>query len=285
MKVTPLEIRQKAFEKTFRGYDKDEVEAYLLSLSQEWEKLLDKNKDFTLRLEAANRELAKLHEIENSLFKTLKTAEDTSNNIIEQANKNAELQEKESIINSEKLLNESHEEAKFILDAAHEKSDEIISRAENEAKVIMDDMLANIKELEYHFHEINTARDNVIEELQHLNKDIIGKVEKAERIKSEKKKKLDKILSSANKQKRAVYAVDSVKSPAQKSDPELLDEKVDDSPITDESEKSSEFSENISKSSTIETNSSDIVAPVSNEGEEVEESQKESKEKSFFDSL
>ena len=47
MKVTPLEIRKKSFEKVFRGYDKEEVEGFLFSLSQEWEKMQDENK--TLR--------------------------------------------------------------------------------------------------------------------------------------------------------------------------------------------------------------------------------------------
>ena len=45
MKITPLEIRQKAFEKALRGYDKDEVNAFLLSLSQEWERALDDTKE------------------------------------------------------------------------------------------------------------------------------------------------------------------------------------------------------------------------------------------------
>ena len=44
MKITPLEIRQKTFEKVFRGYEKDEVNAYLQSLSMEWERMLDENK-------------------------------------------------------------------------------------------------------------------------------------------------------------------------------------------------------------------------------------------------
>ena len=35
MKITPLEIRQKAFEKNFRGYNQDEVNAFLQTLSQE----------------------------------------------------------------------------------------------------------------------------------------------------------------------------------------------------------------------------------------------------------
>ena len=47
MKVTPLEIRKKSFEKVFRGYDKDEVNAFLVSLSQAWEKVMDENKELT----------------------------------------------------------------------------------------------------------------------------------------------------------------------------------------------------------------------------------------------
>jgi len=87
MKVTPLEIRQKTFEKVFRGYDKDEVHAYLQSLSQEWERLIGENKELTIKLESAENEIKKLREVESSLYKTLKTAEDTGASMIEQANK------------------------------------------------------------------------------------------------------------------------------------------------------------------------------------------------------
>ena len=31
MRVTPLDIRQKTFEKNFRGYEKDEVNGFLLN--------------------------------------------------------------------------------------------------------------------------------------------------------------------------------------------------------------------------------------------------------------
>ena len=92
MKITPLEIRQKAFEKVFRGYDKDEVNAFLQILSTEWEKSLDEKKELTIKLESLEKEITKLREVENSLYKTLKTAEDTGANMIQQANKAAELQ-------------------------------------------------------------------------------------------------------------------------------------------------------------------------------------------------
>ncbi|MFO0266274.1 MAG: DivIVA domain-containing protein, partial [Cyclobacteriaceae bacterium] len=83
MKVTPLEIRQKTFDRTLRGYDKDEVNAYLLSLSQEWERMQDECKEYKFKLDAAEREVTKLREVETSLFKTLKTAEDTGASVIE----------------------------------------------------------------------------------------------------------------------------------------------------------------------------------------------------------
>ena len=51
MRITPLDIRQKTFEKNFRGYEKDEVNAFLLTLSQEWERVLDENKECRIKLE------------------------------------------------------------------------------------------------------------------------------------------------------------------------------------------------------------------------------------------
>src|SRR5689334_10007246 len=104
MKITPIEIRQKSFEKVFRGYDKEEVDAFLLSLSQEWERVIDENKEYRIKLEVAEREVKKLREVETSLYKTLKTAEDTSTHLVEQATKSAEMQMKEAQVKADSLL-------------------------------------------------------------------------------------------------------------------------------------------------------------------------------------
>ncbi|HEX8348538.1 MAG TPA: DivIVA domain-containing protein, partial [Hymenobacter sp.] len=85
MKITALDIRQKTFEKAFRGLDKDEVQAFLLTLSQQWERMGDENRELRLKLEHATHEVSKMREVETSLYRTLKTAEDTGNSITEQA--------------------------------------------------------------------------------------------------------------------------------------------------------------------------------------------------------
>ena len=68
MKITPLEIRQKSFEKVFRGYDKDEVAAFLQTLSQEWERIMDEQKELRYKLEATREEIQKLREVEKFSF-------------------------------------------------------------------------------------------------------------------------------------------------------------------------------------------------------------------------
>ena len=65
MKITPIEIRQKSFEKTFRGFEKDDVNAFLLSLSKEWERIQEENKHLNFRLENSQKEVEKLREVES----------------------------------------------------------------------------------------------------------------------------------------------------------------------------------------------------------------------------
>ncbi len=165
MKITPLEIRQKNFEKKLRGYDKDEVSAFLLSLSNEWERVLDENKEYKIKLDQAEKEVQKLREVESSLFKTLKTAEDTGANLIDQANKAAELHLKETQMNAEAMMSEAKSKAK-----------NIIEKSEMEARQIIEEMQDAIKELEQNYKSLENHRDNIVSELKTFSDDLLDRV-------------------------------------------------------------------------------------------------------------
>jgi cell division initiation protein len=174
MKITPLEIRQKTFEKVFRGYDKEEVAAFLQVLSDEWIKTSDEIRSLEIKLEAAEKEITKLREVESSLYKTLKTAEDTGANMIEQANKAAELQLKETKIRSEGILRE-----------AKGKSRVIMENAEKRAKEIIGNMLSEIKTLENNFNAALNLKENLIADLTNLS---AATLERAQKFKKQKDK-------------------------------------------------------------------------------------------------
>jgi cell division initiation protein len=193
MKVTPLEIRQKTFERTLRGYDKDEVNAFLLSLSQEWERLQDEMKELRMKQESADKEVAKLREVESSLYKTLKTAEDTGANVIGQANKSAELMLKEAQLKSEALLNESKIKAKNTIEEADAASREMLGEMEDRIKALTE----QYKTFELH-------RDNLLSDLKRLAAETIDRVERAARV--NKSFDIEQHIAQAKKEaKRAVF--------------------------------------------------------------------------------
>lgn len=168
MRITPLEIRQKSFEKNFRGYDKDEVHAFLLTLSQEWERTVDDTKEFRTKLENAEREVAKLREVESSLYKTLKTAEDTGANVIEQARQAADLHLRESQMRAEAMLNEAKGKAK-----------DTIEEADAKAKEILADMEDRLKEMVENYKRLETSRDDLMADMKRIASDTLERVERA----------------------------------------------------------------------------------------------------------
>jgi cell division initiation protein len=168
MRITPIEIRQKTFEKNFRGYEKDEVNAFLLTISQEWERLSDENKELRIRLETTEREVTKLREVESSLYKTLKTAEDTGAHVIEQARVTAELHLKESHLRAEALLNEAKSKAKDTIEESDMRAKDIVAEMEDRLKLLVE----NYKKLE-------TAREDLLSDLKRLANDMLDRVERS----------------------------------------------------------------------------------------------------------
>ncbi|MFM8346416.1 MAG: DivIVA domain-containing protein [Bacteroidota bacterium] len=169
MKITPLDIRQKTFEKNLRGYDKDEVSAFLVSLSQEWERIIDELKEAKIRLETSEREVSKLREVETTLFKTLKTAEDTGASLIEQASKTAELQLKESQIQADGILFEAKTKAKALVEEAESRSQEMLQGLDS-----------RLKELIQEYRSMQSHRDHLASDLLRMAGELS---ERAERLK------------------------------------------------------------------------------------------------------
>jgi cell division initiation protein len=174
MKITPLEIRQKQFERTLRGYDKEEVSAFLSSLSQEWERTQDETKEMRFKLEAAEREVLKLREVESSLYRTLKTAEDTGTSMIDQANKAAELHMRETNMKAQALMNEAKEKAK-----------NSIEEAEAIAKQMLEEMEDRLKELAQTYRNFESHRDNLLSDMRRLASDTLDRVDRAKTVSRE----------------------------------------------------------------------------------------------------
>ncbi|MDJ0367844.1 DivIVA domain-containing protein [Hymenobacter sp. H14-R3] len=168
MKITALDIRQKTFEKSFRGVDKDEVQAFLSTVSQQWERLGDENRELRLKLEHALHDVQKMREVESSLYRTLKTAEDTGNSITEQAQRDADLRRREAQLLAEQTLSEARQRARAIVDEAYQTAEKTVA-----------DMQKEVSGLGHECQSLEQQLDTLVRGLHHLASDALEKVERA----------------------------------------------------------------------------------------------------------
>lgn len=108
--ITPIEIRQHAFKKVLRGYDKDEVAAFLNSVSMEWERLLEDHRRTKQELDKTQSSLDNLRQVETALHKTLLQAEETSKTTMEHAKRDAELKLAEADSKAKEVVKRAIEE-------------------------------------------------------------------------------------------------------------------------------------------------------------------------------
>jgi cell division initiation protein len=170
MKITPIEIRQHTFERVLRGYKPEDVDAFLVSLSQEWERVTGDQKMLKMQLELAEKELGKLKEVEMTLFRTLKTAEDTSTQITDQANKAAE-----------QYLAEARQKADDMLAEARKKSALMVQDAENQARFLKDNILNDLKALEHDFKALEDYKENLASQIRTLASNAVDSVDRFEK--------------------------------------------------------------------------------------------------------
>ena len=91
MRITPLDVRKQDFKRSMRGFDADEVRAFLTTLADEYEAVLVDNKQLRERVLEQDEKLAEYRNLERTLRDTLMTAERVTQEARETAQKQGEL--------------------------------------------------------------------------------------------------------------------------------------------------------------------------------------------------
>ncbi|GGZ40729.1 hypothetical protein GCM10007049_37530 [Echinicola pacifica] len=243
MKITPLEIRQKTFEKIFRGYDKDEVNSFLVTLSQEWEREMDEKRELKIKLEQVQKESAKLREVEDSLFRTLKAAEDTGASIIEQANKTAELILKEAQMNADAIQAESKNNSRNIVD-----------EAETKAKGIIEDLKEDVKVLVDNYEALLSQREMLVRNLKKMASESLDNISQSQ----DDFKRIDmdvhhKAVKDLNRQSSSFAPEQASRQPKERSHTFVIENKKAESEPSEHESPAAELAEPIPSASPVES--------------------------------
>lgn len=131
MKLSPLLIKKQEFEKSFRGYNVDEVHTFLDKISSEMEDLINENEALEQEVENLNAKVTEYQKIEKNLQDTLLKNQETVAQALESAKKQSALIVKEAEIKASQIIQNAEDianEMRNAVIALREEKDSIIAR-------------------------------------------------------------------------------------------------------------------------------------------------------------
>ncbi len=120
MKITPLDITQKTFGRAMRGFERQEVEAFLALVATEFEGLVKEVQALRVDARRKDEEIAELRSRERALQETMITAQKACEEIRESARKEAEITLSEAELQAEKIVQSAHQRYLRVVDDINE---------------------------------------------------------------------------------------------------------------------------------------------------------------------
>jgi cell division initiation protein len=154
-----------SFSKSFRGYDVSEVDAYVQSVQDfetDSQNSLAKSNQKITDLEA---EVARLREIESSLFRALKLAEESQQNFAAKMEKEAK-----------SILEKANKEAEAIKKKAETDAQKQALLTENERKQTLAQASQELKEQERQLRNLQEAQKEIAAQLKQISEQTLGSI-------------------------------------------------------------------------------------------------------------
>ncbi len=108
-RLTPLDIHNKEFKKSFRGYSEDEVDEFLDLVVAEFEKIIRLNEDLQASISGLESRLEHYKGLEETLKNAILLAQKAADEIRESAAREAGIIRKEAAMDAERLKNQAQE--------------------------------------------------------------------------------------------------------------------------------------------------------------------------------
>lgn len=222
MKVTPLDIRKKSFDKvTFGGYDKEDVNAFLQALSVAWENLSGKNEDLERRLNDAEGELNRIRQIEAALLSTLKQVEDSNHIIREQARKEAYLIVQDAEMKANQIVEEAKSKAKIVTKEANQLAYNALAQMREE-----------LRKLDYSYRLLEKQKERLTLQMSNFLKDTLTKINQIDSYKrtvfyEEEIKKANQFMQYNNEQTKQELKDLEEKYPNTTPNPQVKVDKIE----------------------------------------------------------
>ncbi len=115
MGLTPIDIQNKEFERTFRGYRQEEVDEFLERAAKDFEQVVKEKLNLEEKIKHLEEKLSQYQKLENTLHNSIIVAQETAEDVKRNAGKEAELMRREAEKEAQRIVEEARYKASRIL--------------------------------------------------------------------------------------------------------------------------------------------------------------------------
>jgi len=134
MNISAADIKKRDFRKSLRGYDPNEIDAFLETVSSHYEKLLIENKNLSDKVKSLQADIEIYKENEMNLQKAIVKSQDLGEEVLQNAKKKSEMIIKEAELNAVKIKQDFEEDViskKHELEEIKLKNDKLMDEVRN----------------------------------------------------------------------------------------------------------------------------------------------------------
>jgi|AntAceMinimDraft_1070359.scaffolds.fasta_scaffold03531_8 cell division initiation protein len=176
MKLSALEIKQQEFEKNFRGYDSNEVKAFLTIVAGEWENMVSHNRSLTQDVKHLKDKLSHFERIQEGMHETLQIAKQSADKEVRAANAEARTRIQKAEHEAENIVNTARAERQEIRQSVLrmlERREEIINSIRSYLE-LANDSLKKFSSDAKHLHSFEAdekmmQKNEIIHEEEHTS--------------------------------------------------------------------------------------------------------------------
>jgi cell division initiation protein len=190
MNISSKDIKKRDFKKGLRGYDANEVDAFLDTVSSHYEKLISENKNLNDKIKSLLSDIEIYKDNESNLQKAIIKSQDLGEEIVLNAKKKAEIIIKESELNSRKFKQDIEDDIlskKQELEDIKNRNDKIMEDVRNflsdklneleefvKSKKIFKMELTKLSNITSDFEELESHSEETNDEVKPVKKVFIG---------------------------------------------------------------------------------------------------------------
>ena len=115
MALTPMDVHNKEFERSFRGYATEEVDDFLDRLAKDFEQLIRENMEHKEQVNLVSEKLGSYQKLEETMHNAIMVAQEAAEDVKANANREAELIRREAEREAQRIIEDARYRASRIL--------------------------------------------------------------------------------------------------------------------------------------------------------------------------